>query len=123
MQSKLSPLISNFFGPKTVVMMAPRHFDRLRRLVQTAWDWNTTLKGDVVMLGDFHLTVYPPSSVFDPTLMDEFEPIPRQPPATSILGTISLGLFSSCSVGGARPPEVTIVQKALVATESVYAYV
>lgn len=121
MQSKLGPLVTHFLGPKTVVVMDPRHFDRLRQLVQAAWNWNAKLKGEVVMLGDFHLTSYPPSSAFDSTFMNEFEPNSRQPPAASILGTVALGLLSSCSVGGAKPPEVTIVQKTLVATESLYA--
>lgn len=103
--------------------MDAQHFERLQRLVQTAWDWNATLKGEVVMLGDFHLTAYPPASVFDHTLMTEFEPNPHQPPPTSILGTLGLGLISSRAVGGGQPPEITIVCKALVATESLYAQV
>lgn len=117
----MGPLISNFFGPETEVVIDPRYFDRLQRLVQMAWDWNAKLKGEVVMLGDFHLKAYPPSSEFDSTLMNEFEPDSPQPPVTSILGTLGLGLVSSRAIGGMRPPEITIVYKALVATQSLYA--
>ncbi|KAF8594086.1 hypothetical protein BDV93DRAFT_516062 [Ceratobasidium sp. AG-I] len=120
-QHRLGPLITNFFGRDTEVVMIPRHYEHLQRLVQTAWDWSTKLKEEVVMLGDFHLTAYPPSSVFDPAFMSEFEPNPRQPPVTSILGTLGLGLVSLRAIGGSRPPEITVVYKALVATQSLYA--
>ncbi|KAF8606764.1 hypothetical protein BDV93DRAFT_553238 [Ceratobasidium sp. AG-I] len=115
---RLGPLITNFFGRDTEVAMLPRHYERVQRLVQTAWDWNTTLKGEVIMLGDFRLMAFPPSSTFDPTLMNEFESNLRQPPATSVLATIGLGLISSIAVGGGRPPEITVVYKTLVATQS-----
>lgn len=121
LQHRLSPLIINFFGRGTEVAMGPRHYEHLQRLVQTAWDWSTKLKGEVVMLGDFFLAAYPPSSSFDPICMNEFEPNTRQPPVSSILGTLGLGLISSRAVGGGRPPETTVVYKALVATSNLYA--
>lgn len=101
-------------------MLEQQHLDRLQRLVQTAWDWNSTLKGEVIMLGDFYQTAYVPSSRFDPTLMNEFEPNSRKPPVETILGTLGLGLISLRAVGGGRQPETTVVCKALVATNSLY---
>ncbi|KAF8594089.1 hypothetical protein BDV93DRAFT_529526 [Ceratobasidium sp. AG-I] len=116
----LGPLIAYFFGQKADVVIEEQHFDHVRHLVQAAWDWNSKLKGEVVMLGDFSPTVYPPSHRFDPTAMDEFEPNPHQSPAKSILGTLGLGLVSLRAVGGSKPPEMTVVYKALVATKSLY---
>ncbi|KAG9126356.1 hypothetical protein FRC07_003749 [Ceratobasidium sp. 392] len=114
----LSPLLKYFFGEATGLVLESQHLNRLTQLFQAAWDWNSVLKGDVIALGDFYQTYYDPLRYFDPSLMDEFEPVPRRPPPKCILGTLGLGLLSSRAVGGGKKPEVTVVYKATVATKS-----
>jgi hypothetical protein len=116
----LAPLIAYFFGQEAGVVLEGQHFDRLVRLVRTAWDWNSMLKGEVIMLGDFYQTFYAPAHDFNDTLMSEFEPNSRKPKPKSILGTLGLGLLSARAVGGGKSPEITVVLKAVVATESLY---
>jgi hypothetical protein len=100
--------------------MTQQDFDRLEGLVQMASDWNSKLKGEVIVLGDFSQISYAPSSRFDMTWMNEFEPNSKRSPPKLILGTLALGLFSSHAVGGERSPEIKILCKAVVATESLY---
>ncbi|KAG8683124.1 hypothetical protein FRC08_014512 [Ceratobasidium sp. 394] len=116
----LAPLILGFFGRSAKIGMENQHFDRLTRLVQTAWDWNSTLKGEVIMLGTFYQTYFTFLHRFDPDLMEEFEPGPRRPPPKFILGTLGLGLIVSHALGSGQPKN-TVLLKASVATRSLYA--
>jgi hypothetical protein len=116
----LSPLVTYFFGLVESMAMTRQDFDRLEGLVRMAWDWNSKLKGEVVMPSDFSQVSYNPLSRFDPMSMSEFEPDPKRSPPESILGTIALGLISSRAVGGGRSPETTVVYKAVVVTKSLY---
>ncbi|KAG9091531.1 hypothetical protein FS749_016470 [Ceratobasidium sp. UAMH 11750] len=115
----LGPLILDFFGRNTKIVMENQHFDRLVRLVRTAWEWNSTLKGEVIMLGNFYQTYYRFLHRFDPDLMEEFEPGPRSSPKY-ILGTLGLGLIVSQALGGGQP-KGTVLLKASVATRRLYA--
>lgn len=96
------------------------HHDSLAQLVRTAWDWNSTLKGEILVLGDFQPTYYRFGTRFYPELMAEFESASGGPNPRAILATIGLGLNSSRAVGGGRRPEVTHVCKAIVATRILY---
>jgi hypothetical protein len=116
----LSPLVTYFFGQVESMAMTHQDFDRLDGLIQMAWDWNSMLKGEVIMLGDFSQVSYTPLSRFDSMSMSEFEPDAKRSPPESILGTLALGLISSRAVGGGRSPEMTVVYKAVVATKSLY---
>ncbi|KAG9086814.1 hypothetical protein FS749_003361 [Ceratobasidium sp. UAMH 11750] len=116
----LSPLLTYIFGETAEIQLEHQHLDRILQLFRTAWDWNSMLKGDVIMLGDFHLTYYAPLHRFDASLMTEFEPDPHRPPPNHILGTLGFGLQSSCAVGGGQAPEITDVLQATVATKSLY---
>jgi hypothetical protein len=115
----LSPLITHFFEGKDITLDR-KYFNRLHQLMKRAWDWNSKLKGEVIMLGDFDTSGYAPRSKFDPTLMEEFESNARKPQAKSVLGTLGLGLISLRAVGGGQPPEETVVCKAVVATNNLY---
>ncbi|QRV92569.1 AIG1 domain-containing protein [Ceratobasidium sp. AG-Ba] len=116
----LAPLITYFFGEETGAGVEHQHLQSFIRLVQMAWNWNSMLKQDVVMLGDFHQSFYSPLHTFESRLMEEFEPNAKFWP-TSILGTMGLGLIALRAVGGGRAPEETVVVKATVATGSLYA--
>jgi len=116
----LAPLVLCFFGRNTKIRMESQHFDRLARLVREAWGWNSTLKGEVIMLGNFCQTYYAFLHRFNSDLMEEFEPGPR-PPSKYILGTLGLGLTVSHVLGGEQVPKTTVVLKATVATKSLYA--
>jgi hypothetical protein len=109
-----------FFGRVESLGMTQQDFDHLEGLVRIAWNWNSMLKGEVIMLGDFSQVCYAPLSCFDPVSMDEFEPDGKRSPPEFMLGTLALGLVSSRAVGGGRSPETTVVCKAVVATESLY---
>ena len=113
-------LISFYFGKDAGITLKPEHHDSLERLVRTAWDWNATLKEEVLVLGDFEPTYYGFGTLFDPQLMAEFEAVPGGKNPRAILATIGLGLNSSRAVGGGHPPEVTYVCKAIVATKALY---
>lgn len=119
MRDGLDPLLTLFFGRKDAILER-QHFNRLHQLVTRAWDWNSRLKGEVIMLGDFEQIGYIPPTSFDTMLMEEFEPNPRKPQAESVLGTLALGLVSRRAVGGGQPPQETIVCKAVVATNNMY---
>ncbi|KAG8738395.1 hypothetical protein FRC10_006941 [Ceratobasidium sp. 414] len=118
--NSLSLLLTYFFGDQAGVKLETQHQNPLTRLFQAAWDWNSMLKGEVIILGDFHTTYYPPLHKFDPDRMSEFEPGPRGPRSRHILGTLGLGLVSSRAVGGGQEPEETVVLKAMVAMQSLY---
>ncbi|KAG8737714.1 hypothetical protein FRC10_007913 [Ceratobasidium sp. 414] len=118
--TNLTPLLTYFFGQASGVRLEHQHLDRLIQLFRMAWDWNSMLKGEVIMLGDFYPTYYAPMHHFDPSLMGEFEPDSRKSQPKYILGTLGLGLLSSRAVGGGKTPEVTVVSKATVAGMSLY---
>lgn len=94
-----------------------RHYIELERLVRTAWEWNSMLKGEVLLLGDFAQTNYDAGTCFNPQLMTEYDTRPGGPKPSTVLATLALGLDSSHAVGSGRPPELTNVCKAIVATE------
>ncbi|KAG8734844.1 hypothetical protein FRC10_011378 [Ceratobasidium sp. 414] len=119
-ESNLTPLLTYFFGQAPGVRLEHQHLVRLIQLFRMAWDWNSMLRGEVIMLGDFYLTYYAPMHRFDPSLMGEFEPDSRKSQPKYILGTLGLGLLSSRAVGGGKAPEVTVVSKATVAGMSLY---
>ncbi|KAJ1303481.1 hypothetical protein OPQ81_011668 [Rhizoctonia solani] len=112
-------LAQAFFGQDQGIQIEPAHSGQVEKLFQMAWQWNTKLKGEVIVLGDFFQTYYEPRSAFEPETMEEFEPR-KGFKAEKILGTLGLGLISVQAVGGGQPPEKTIVCKASVATESLY---
>ncbi|KEP54010.1 putative AIG1 domain protein [Rhizoctonia solani 123E] len=112
-------LAGAFFGPAQDIQLEPTHLGQVDKLLHMAWDWNTKLKGEVIVLGDFAQTYYNPRLPLDLNLMDEFEPR-KGVKAETILGTLGLGLISGQAVGGGQPPVMTVVCKAVVATESLY---
>jgi hypothetical protein len=114
-------MLQSFFGKEQDIKLEDKHFNQLQQLVRTAWEWNATLKGEVIVLGDFYQTCYGPLVPFDPSFMEEFEP-QNGVKAEMILGTLALGLISARAVGGDRPPEWTVVCKAVVAAESIMMY-
>ncbi|CAE6433796.1 unnamed protein product [Rhizoctonia solani] len=118
LNTRLNRLIVHFFG-QIDNPLEPHHLDRLRELIKVAWEWNTKLKGDVIMLGDFRLVAY--RAGFHPAYMEEFESDATKPQAKYVLGTLALALISQRAVGRGQPPEETVVCKALVATENLYA--
>jgi hypothetical protein len=67
-RDSLNSLISHFFGPKTNIKLEAQYVDRLEKLVRTAWDWNSTLKSEVIMLGDFYQTTYASTTRYDLSL-------------------------------------------------------
>ncbi|KAL5632454.1 hypothetical protein ACGC1H_005423 [Rhizoctonia solani] len=114
----LIPLITCVFGSKHA--MVKQHFNQMHELVTRAWNWNSKLKGEVIILGDFRQTMHTLHSKFDPNTMKDFEPQPSTQP-TYVLGTVALGLVSLRAMGGEQPPEETLVCKATVVTDSLYA--
>ncbi|KDN41000.1 hypothetical protein RSAG8_07706, partial [Rhizoctonia solani AG-8 WAC10335] len=118
MNDQLKPLTRYVFGQD--IAFAEDHNNRLHRLFEMAWDWDSKLKGDVIMLGDFIRTSFPPHFRFSPTLMEEFEYNPRNHKRGYIVGTLALGLVSRRAVGGGNPVEQTIVCKATVLTSNVF---
>ncbi|KDN33820.1 hypothetical protein RSAG8_13093, partial [Rhizoctonia solani AG-8 WAC10335] len=117
--TRLTPLITCVFGGSNATMDR-HHFNQMHELVTRAWNWNTKLKGEVVVLGDFRQTMHAPYSKFDLNTMKDFEPQPNTQPA-SVLGTVGLGLISLRAVGGGQPPEETLVCKVTVVTDTLYA--
>ncbi|KAF8713396.1 hypothetical protein RHS03_00814, partial [Rhizoctonia solani] len=117
-RTQLNPLLTCVFGSKEATMDR-QHFNQMFELVKRAWNWNSKLKGEVIVLGDFCQTAHAPNSEFDPNIMKEFEPQPGVRP-TSVLGTIGIGLVSLRAVGGGRSPEETIICKTAVATDTLY---
>ncbi|KAG8732574.1 hypothetical protein FRC11_012527 [Ceratobasidium sp. 423] len=115
--ARLNSLIIHFFGQINNPFEA-YHLRHLHDLVKEAWEWNTKLKEDVIILGDFRVTTY--GTPFNPTYMEEFELDVAKPQAQHVLGTLGLGLISQRAVGGGQPPEETVVCRALVATENLY---
>ncbi|CUA77248.1 GH11692 gene product from transcript GH11692-RA [Rhizoctonia solani] len=120
-RTRLNPLITCVFGSKNAAFDR-QHFNQIYELVKRALDWNAKLKGEVVVLGDFRQTMHVPHSKFDPNTMMDFEAQPNTQP-TSVLGTVGLGLISLRAVGGGQPPEETLVCKAAVTTDTLYATV
>ncbi|QRW20328.1 50S ribosome-binding GTPase [Rhizoctonia solani] len=117
-RTQLNPLLTSVFGSKEATMDR-QHFNQMFELVKRAWNWNSKLKGEVIVLGDFCQIAHAPNSEFDPNIMKEFEPQPGVRP-TSVLGTIGIGLVSLRAVGGGRSPEETIICKTTVATDTLY---
>ncbi|CAE6473470.1 hypothetical protein ACGC1H_005426 [Rhizoctonia solani] len=112
-------LAKAFFGHEQDIQLESIHFAQVDKLLHMAWEWNTKLKGEVIVLGDFVQVYYNPRLPLDPNSMDEFEPR-KGVKAETILGTLGLGLISGQAVGGGQPPVTTVVCKAIVATESLY---
>ncbi|CUA78557.1 putative membrane protein ycf78 [Rhizoctonia solani] len=118
MDDRLKPLIMHVFGKG--VPFTEDHSNSLHRLFEVAWDWNSQLKGDIIMLGDFTPTSYRPRFEFSSTLMEEFEHNPRHLKRAYILGTLALGLVIRRAVGGGNPVERNIVCKATVLTSNAF---
>lgn len=120
-QNCLDPLIGYFSGRGLdAIPLERQHLDSLYQIFKRACDWNSKLKADVIMLGDFEPIIYEPCSEFNSETMEEFEPNAGKTPARSILGTLGLGLVSWRAVGGGRPSEKMIVCKAMVVTDNFY---
>ncbi|CUA78318.1 hypothetical protein RSOLAG22IIIB_13071 [Rhizoctonia solani] len=118
MGDQLKPLIMHVFGKG--IPFTEDHSNSLYRLFEVAWDWNSQLKGDIIMLGDFIRTSFPPHFEFRSALMEEFEHNPRHPKRAYILGTLALGLVIRRAVGGGNPVEQNIVCKATVLTSNAF---
>ncbi|KAG8731539.1 WD repeat-containing protein 90, partial [Ceratobasidium sp. 423] len=103
---ELFPLTKHVFGRDITVK--EEHHKLLRTLIHMAWDWNSRLKGDVIMLGEFSQIAYSHYSRFNPAYMEEFEANSRNPPPITIIGTLALGLKSRRAVGGGNPVEETM---------------
>ncbi|CAE6435897.1 unnamed protein product [Rhizoctonia solani] len=119
MNDQLKPLTRYVLGRN--ISFAKDHHDRLHRLMEMAWDWNSKLKGDVIMLGEFVQTAFATRVRFNRELMEEFEASSRNPQPRIVLGTLALGLSSQRAVGGGDPVEETVVCKALVLTDNAFA--
>ncbi|KAG8712294.1 WD repeat-containing protein 90 [Ceratobasidium sp. 423] len=115
---QILPLIKSVFGQNTG--LKEEHYHHLRSLIQTAWDWNSRLNENVILLGEFIQVAYLPHSTFDPTRMTEFEANPRHPQPSRVLATLALGLISQRAVGGGNPVEEAVVCKAVVLTKNVF---
>ncbi|KAF8606715.1 hypothetical protein BDV93DRAFT_604068 [Ceratobasidium sp. AG-I] len=116
-QVGLKPLTNFVFGEGAGVTFEGQHHARIEHLVRTAWEWNSMLKGDVLILGDFTQTHYEAGSRFNSELMTEFDARPGAPAPSTMLATLALGLDSSQAIGNGCLPVVTHVYKAVVATE------
>ncbi|QRV77749.1 50S ribosome-binding GTPase [Ceratobasidium sp. AG-Ba] len=121
LEKSLMPLLAFVFGDNAGTILEKQHQDRLKQLFRIAWDWNSKLKGEVIVLGDFYPTYYPPVHRFDPGAMEEFDSGAQATQSKYILGTLGFGLVSSRSVGGGKTPDLTVVFKATVAMPSLYA--
>ncbi|KAG8707505.1 hypothetical protein FRC09_001782 [Ceratobasidium sp. 395] len=117
----LATLFVGFFGEKVNILLTDSHDREIERLVGLAWDWNYTLKGSVIMLGDYQPTIYDSGVPFDPTCMANFEPKKglKEAPDTALC-TIGLGLTTSCSRTGGNVLGSAVVCKAPVVTEHIY---
>ncbi|CCO35950.1 hypothetical protein BN14_10071 [Rhizoctonia solani AG-1 IB] len=107
----IKPLINCVFGRE--INLKNNHYSRLHELIEMAWKWNSRLKGDVIMLGEFVQTRFSRLTSFDPALMDEFEASPRNPQPLRILGTLAFGLKSQRSIGGENPVEEIVSAMAM----------
>ncbi|KAJ1303486.1 hypothetical protein OPQ81_011673 [Rhizoctonia solani] len=116
--AQILPLIKCVLGRD--IDLTEDHYSHTRSLIQTAWEWNSRLKGGVIMLGEFFQVAYSRYSPFDPIRMVEFEPNRRNPQPTRIIGTLALGLLSKRAVGGGNPVEETVVCKAVVLTKNIF---
>ncbi|KAG8792438.1 hypothetical protein FRC12_006085 [Ceratobasidium sp. 428] len=117
----LDVLFTGYFGENIKVSLSDSHSKALEQLFSLAWGWNHTLKGGVVMLGDFMPVVYESGAPFDPTYMQDFEPkkkLKKQP--TTALCTVGLGLMLSRSRAKGESPDSTLVCKTSVVTELIY---
>ncbi|GAB1528302.1 hypothetical protein RhiTH_011495 [Rhizoctonia solani] len=114
---RLRPLIKGVFGRD--ISLREIDAEKLWPLIKTAWDWNSDLKGGVIMLGDFVQTSSSRSQ-FDTGSMEEFEAISSDHIPTNALGTIALGLVCEKAVGGGNPVDKVVVCKTVVATESIF---
>ncbi|KAG9126535.1 Protein phosphatase PP2A regulatory subunit B [Ceratobasidium sp. 392] len=115
-EDKLGPLLAYFFGEEADIWLEDQHSEDFTRLFRMAWDWNSTVKGDVVMLGDFLATCYGPSHGFDSSTMTRLDFEPHNSHQGVVSGTLSLGLLVSRAIGNGKTPEVTVALKAVVAT-------
>ncbi|CAE6494305.1 unnamed protein product [Rhizoctonia solani] len=114
---RLRPLVKSVFGRD--IPLEDAHTANLRSLIRTAWDWNSSLKGEVIMLGDFVQTYFPRTR-FDAEQMEEFEAISPDHVPSAALGTLALGLVCRRAAGGGNPINGIVVCKAVVATRTIF---
>ncbi|CAE6433914.1 unnamed protein product [Rhizoctonia solani] len=114
----LKPLAKYFFG-LSEISLGDRHYSDLYQVFQAAWEWNSRIKTDVIMLGDFHPTASLTGS-FDSTSMMEFETDSHAPYPKFALCTLGLGLVSSQAKGGGILPDEVVLLKTTVLTEAYY---
>ena len=94
----------------------PDSFGReLETILKTAYNWNRTVKVDILKY-DFEPFIVEPFSHWDPLHMESFERL-RSPVRADrkVISSVSLGLIGSVSLGGARVSHVQ--QKARVLVE------
>ncbi|KAG8740460.1 hypothetical protein FRC10_004287 [Ceratobasidium sp. 414] len=117
----LDVLFANFFDENKGVSLADLHDKELEKLVSLAWDWNRTLKGSVVVLGDFQPIAYESGVLFDPNRMVDFEPDrkSKKVPSTALC-TIGFGLMVSRSKDKGNILDDMVVCKATMVTEHAY---
>lgn len=118
LNKNIMPLLKYFFDPNKNVELTSRHVESLAELVSHAWEWNMSLKGKIILLGDFNPTAYRYGCSFDDQAMSEFEPKHGGPTLTRILSTIGIGLSVSHAQGAGKAPERIILCKASVVSES-----
>ncbi|QRV92562.1 coiled-coil domain-containing protein [Ceratobasidium sp. AG-Ba] len=116
----LNNIVSKFFDDQATVALKMGLQEELGALVVLAWNWNHTLKGDVVVLGDFQPIVFEHTVPFDNNQMADFEPNRKKAVPSTALCTIGLGLKSFRPKTKGGPWEETVVYKARVATEYIY---
>lgn len=118
----ISKLFDNFFGPARPVGLVEHQRDRLRQVLASGLEWNSVLKGEVIMLGDFQPIFYERGSKFSPDNMLEFEADKKRklPPGVAIC-TIGLGLALLHTKEQGDNPQKTVVHKPMIVTEHLYA--
>ncbi|QRW06689.1 50S ribosome-binding GTPase [Ceratobasidium sp. AG-Ba] len=116
----LNNLVSKFFDDQATVLLEAGLEEELEALVALAWNWNHTLKGDVVVLGDFQPTVFEHAVPFDNNQMADFEPNRKKALPNTALCTVGMGLKSFRPKTKGGPWEETVVYKARVGTEYIY---
>ena len=98
-------------GPTTF----PDSFGReLKTILKTAYNWNRTVKVDILKY-DFEPFIVEPFSHWDQLQMKSFERL-RSPvrPDRKVISSVSLGLIGSVSLGGARVSRVQRKARVLV---------
>jgi hypothetical protein len=94
--------ISDFFIPD------------LESILKTTYDWNCTIKKDILKY-DFEPYVVEPLASWDPAQMEAFKQLRTAIPSnTKVISSVSLGLVGSVSLGGARVSHVERKARILV---------